>query len=90
MGCVSSLEDLAPSGLDEQGPAVVDLGGGVEADPGVAVLVVVPGEGTPAEAVGVFEAAETAPETGPVLEGAEMGPLSTSCRWSSGGGCGSW
>jgi hypothetical protein len=39
--------------LDELGAAVVDIGRGVEADPGVAVLVVVPAEEPGAEGVGV-------------------------------------
>ena len=39
---VGGVEDFASSGPDEFGTAVVDVGGGVKPDAGVAVVVVVP------------------------------------------------
>ncbi len=44
VGVVGGGEHVGPLGLDGRGPAVVDAGGGVQAEPAVAVLVVVPGE----------------------------------------------
>jgi hypothetical protein len=44
MGVVGGGQDLGAAGLDGCGAAVVDVGGGVQAEPAVAVLVVVPGE----------------------------------------------
>ena len=54
------------------GSAVVDIGGGVIADAGVAVVVVVPAEEPSAVGVGVLVAAEAVGKVGPVLEGAEL------------------
>jgi hypothetical protein len=51
----------------------VHIDGGVEADPGVAVLLVVPTEEPGAEAMRVLEAAEPVGELGPLLEGLELG-----------------
>ena len=44
MRAVSVSQHQCPAGLDGRGPAVVDVGGGVQAEAAVAVLVVVPGE----------------------------------------------
>ena len=44
MGVVGGVQDLGAAGLDGCGLAVVDVGGGVQAEAAVAVLVVVPGE----------------------------------------------
>lgn len=51
----------------------VDRGGGVHADPGVAVFVVVGGEEPLAEPAGIGEGAEPVREVGHVLEGLELG-----------------
>ena len=51
---------------------MVDVGGGVEADAGVAVLVVVPAEEAAAEGVGVLIAAEAVGELGAIFHGAEL------------------
>jgi hypothetical protein len=72
MGSVSGSEDEAALCPHELGPAVVDIGGCVEPDPRMAVVGVVPAEETPAEAMGVFEAAEAGREARPVLEGSEL------------------
>ena len=52
--------------------AVVDVGGGVEAEAAVAVLVVVPAEEFLAVSPGVLDRGEPAWEIGPVLEGREL------------------
>ncbi len=70
---VGGLEDDATTCPDELGPVVVDVGGRVEADAGVAVLVVVPSEKTPAKGVRVLEGAEALGEVRTVLERAELG-----------------
>ena len=44
MGLVGGVQDLGPAGLDSCGLAVVDVGGGVQAEAAVTVLVVVPAE----------------------------------------------
>jgi|SRR5215218_2691194 hypothetical protein len=72
MGGVGGVQHRGPLGLDELGSAVVDIGGDMEADPGVAVLGVVPAEEPGAEAVGVLQATEPVGELGPVLEGLEL------------------
>ena len=50
----------------------MDVGGGVQAEPAVAVLVVVPGEEVLAVGAGVLDRGEAAGEVGPVLEGLEL------------------
>ena len=72
VGSVSGVQDEPALSPHELGPAVVDVGGCVEADPRMAVVGVVPAEETPAEGVGVLEAAEAARELWTVLEGAEL------------------
>ena len=44
MGEIGGCQDGRPAGLDGWGVAVVDVGGGVQAEAAVAVLVVIPGE----------------------------------------------
>jgi hypothetical protein len=65
---VGRVEDVGPLGSDELVPPVVDVGGGVEPDARVTVLVVVPPEEAAAEGVSVLVAAEAFGEFGPVLE----------------------
>jgi hypothetical protein len=67
VGGVGSVEHDSPLGPDLFGPPVVDIGGGVEADPGVAVVGVIPAEEPPAERQGVLVAAEPLGELGPIL-----------------------
>ena len=43
-GEISGCQDIRPAALDGGGVAVVDIGCGVQAKAGVAVLVVIPGE----------------------------------------------
>ena len=50
----------------------MDVGGGVEPDARMAVVVVVPGEEPAAVGVGVLEGAEALREVRPVLEGPEL------------------
>ena len=54
------------------GSPVVNVGGGVEANAGVTVLVVVPAKEAGAVGLGVFETAEAVGEGGPVLQRPEL------------------
>jgi hypothetical protein len=65
---VGSVEDLGPLGSDELGAAVVHVGGRVEPDAGVAVVVVVPAKELCAEGVRVLIAAEALGKLGSCLE----------------------
>ena len=72
----------ADSGLvDGVGAAVVDVGGGVQADPGVPVLVGVPAEEPGAEPAGVLDGpepfGEVRPEPGSSLVRTELGTFSS-------------
>lgn len=70
---VGGAEDVGPFGLKIVVPAVVDVGGGVEAEGAVVVdVVVVPEEGV-GEGLGVGQAAEAVGEAGAVLERLELG-----------------
>ena len=73
MGGVGGGEDGGPGGLDICGPAVVDVGGGVQAEPAVTVLVVVPAEEVLAVGPGGLDGGEAAGEAGPVFQGLELG-----------------
>ena len=55
------------------GQAVVDVGGGLQDQPGVAVFVVVPTEEVLAVSSGVFDRVKPAGEVGPVLQRCELG-----------------
>ncbi len=68
-GGVGLVEDVLPAGLDGPGGAVVHGGGGVQADAGVPVLVVVVGEEDVAEVAGLAEGFEAAGECRAVFEG---------------------
>lgn len=68
MGGVGALQDGRPGGDDLVGTAVVDVGGGEQRDPAVAVLEVVPAEEPLAEPSGVLDAAEAVGEGRVVLE----------------------
>ena len=59
-------------GLDGWGAAVVDVGGGVQAEPAVAVLVVVPAEEFLAVRPGGLDRGEAGRESRPVLQGLEL------------------
>ena len=88
VGGVGLGEHGGPLLADGVGVPVVDVGGGVHADPGVAVGVVVPGEEPDQERAGVFEAAEPVGELGSVLQGLEMGfgvGVVVECSRKSGG-----
>ena len=72
MGVVGGGQDLGASGLDRCGAAVVDVGGGVEAEPAVAVLVVVPGEEVLAVRPGSLDRGEPGGECRPVFQRLEL------------------
>ena len=58
VGGVGGVEDGLAVGADGGGAAVVDVGGGVQGDAGVAVVVVVVVEEPVAEGSGVIDAGE--------------------------------
>lgn len=70
--CVGVVEDGLAVGSDGVVVAVVDAGGCVVADAGVAVVVVVVVEEGVGEAAGVGEAGEPFGEAGCVLQGFEL------------------
>src|SRR3546814_20231808 len=72
-GGVGSVEDGLASGSDGGVAAVVDVGGGVEPDAGVAVVVVVVSEEPVAERAGVVDAGEALRERRGVFQSLELG-----------------
>jgi hypothetical protein len=72
VGGVGGVEHGGPGLAYGVGSAVVDVAGGVIADAGVAVGVVVPVEEDLTEGSGVGEGPEAFGELGPVLEGLEL------------------
>src|SRR3546814_25750 len=70
---VGGIEDDLAGGSDLVGAAVVNVGGGVEPDAGVAVVVVVVLEERVAERPGVVEAGEALRERRRVLQRLELG-----------------
>jgi hypothetical protein len=72
VGVVGGGQHEGSCRLDGTGPSVVDVGGGVQAQPAVAVVVVVPGKEVLAVRPGGFDRVEAAGEAGPVLEGLEL------------------
>jgi hypothetical protein len=69
MGGVGGVQDLGASGLDGRGATVVDVGGGVQAEAAVMMLVVVPGEEFLAVRAGGLDRGEPGGERRPVLQG---------------------
>ena len=67
MGAEGLIERALPSGMDGIGLAVVDLVGRHETDPGMVVVLIVPGEEAAAEVLGVLNAAEALGELGLVF-----------------------
>ncbi len=72
LGCVGVVEDGLAVSADGVMVAVVDAGGGVVADAGVAVVMVVVGEELIDERSGVGEAGEAFGEPGCVLQRLEL------------------
>ncbi len=73
IGLIGGVEDGCSLRLDGGGSAVMDVGGGVIADTGMTMFVVVPVEEASDEAVDVFERSEPFRELGPVLQRLELG-----------------
>ena len=69
---VGGRKDAGAVGVDRFGASVMDGVGGHEADPGVAVLAVVPGEELATEAAGVLDRVEACGEAGPVFQRLEL------------------
>ena len=72
VGGVGGGEHVRPGGLDGLGAAGVDVGGGVQAQPGMAVFLVIPGEEDLAVCPGGLDRGEAAGEVRPVLQGLEL------------------
>src|SRR3954447_16390456 len=72
MGCVGGVEDAGALVADDLGEAVVDVSGGVKAEPGMAMLVVVPAEEVHAVRSRGFDRGESGGEVGPVLQRLEL------------------
>ena len=72
VGSVGGVEGLGPLGPDLRGGAVVDRGGRVQPDAGVAMNMVVVLEEVGAECPGVLDGAEAAREYRAVVEGLEI------------------
>ena len=62
VGEVCGSQDLGAPGPDEPSPPVMDVGGGVQAEPAVPMVVVVPGEELLAVRTGGFDRGEAAGE----------------------------
>jgi hypothetical protein len=69
---VGGGQDPGAAGLDGCGCAVVDVGGGVQAQARVAVRRVVPGEELVAVRPGGLDGGEAGGEAGPVFQGLEL------------------
>jgi hypothetical protein len=69
---VDGGEQLGPRDLNVRRSAVVDVGRGVQAEAGMAVLVVVVGEEALAVGPRILDRAEPAGELGPVLQPLEL------------------
>jgi hypothetical protein len=72
VGGVGGGEGGGSFAADGGGVPVVEVGRGVQADPGVAVVVVVPGQERLAVRPGGLEGAEPGGEPGPVFQGLEL------------------
>ena len=72
VGGVGVVEDLLPVRLDGLGAAVMNRGGGVQPDAGMAVFVVVVGEEDVAEGAGVVDGPELSGEGGTVFQSLEL------------------
>ncbi len=72
MSRVGGVEHNLPMGQDVGGVAVVDHGGGHQAEPGMMMLVVVPLKKGLAETASVFDRTKTFREARPIFQGAEL------------------
>jgi hypothetical protein len=72
MLAVGGSQHAGPADLDGCGGAVVDVGGRVQAETAVMMLVVVPAEEFLAVCPGGLDRGEAGRESGPVFEGLEL------------------
>ena len=72
VGVVGGVQDAGAPGLDGFGLAVVDVGGGVQPEAAVAVVVVVPAEKVLAVRPGGLDRREPRGERRPVFQGLEL------------------
>lgn len=68
-----AVESSLTGGVDSVGLSVVDLVWGRQAESGVVVVLVIPGEERPAERLGVLDASEAAGEFRLIFECLEVG-----------------
>ena len=85
-----AVESGLTGGMDGIGLSVVDLVWGHQAQAGVVVVLVIPGEERPAERLGILDASEAAGEFRLILERLEVGLPRTGCRWRCAAGCATW
>ena len=85
-----AVEGGLSGGMDGVGLSVVDLVWGHQAEAGVVMGLVIPGEERPAERLGVLDASEAAGEFRLILESLEVGFPRTGCRWRCAAGCATW
>ncbi len=78
---VGGVQDLGAGGPDGRGVAVVDVGGGVQAEAAVAVVVVVPAEEVLAVRAGGLDRAEPGRERRPVFQGLVVNTDVEGGRW---------
>ena len=71
--CIGGVEYAGTLVADCLGQAVVDVDGGMQAQPAVAMFIVVPTEEGLAVPAGVLDRTEPAGEVGPVLQRLELG-----------------
>ena len=69
MSQVGGIENGLPLGNQLGSEAIVNGGRGQQVEPGMVVLVVIPGEEVLAEAAGILNRAEAVRVLGPVLHG---------------------
>ena len=72
MGVVGGGQDAGELGLDGCGVAVVDVSGGVQAEPAVAVLIVITEEEVLAVRMGGLDRGEPGGEARSVFQGLEL------------------
>ena len=82
VGVVSDVQDDGALLAHGVGASMVDVGGGVQAQTAVTVLVVVPGEEALAMGSGGLDRVEAAGEVGPVFQGLELRLGERGSRWA--------
>jgi hypothetical protein len=90
MSAVSSIENGAPLFNRLRRQTIMNHSGGEKTQPGMAVLVVVPGEELLGERPGVLQTPKAFREAGPVFQSPEVTFRIRVVIGDIGGGCGFW